>query len=518
MKKTFHLTILLLFCISTTKAQKTIVAEKDSIKIEITPLGEEINSSFNDYAPVITADGEELFFTSVRPVTEKDIKKGKPVKEMVYYSTFDSNTKKWKTAVPLGENINVPGRNNSNIAISPDGQRLLLYRDDARGNGDIFESYSEGKDWTIPKSIAEVINTEFHESSASISSDGRTIYFVSDRKGGKGGRDIWQVSINSLGKWGKPMNLGRVINTPEDEEAVFIHPDGKTLYFSSKGHKSMGGYDIFKSEFDGENWGKPENMGEPINTAEDDLFFVIAASGKIAYYSSNRGGESKNIYEIKFTPISKEKPKAPQVMILKGVVKDMDSNAPIAASLQISDNNTDTVLASLTSNAASGKYLVAIPAGKSFDITVNAPGYLFHTEKIVLSDTATYQEYTKDILLKKIETGTKMVLKNINFETNKTILTPESKYEINKLVKILEQSNSLEIEISGHTDNVGADEYNVNLSQGRAKSVVEFLVTAGIPKERLTFKGYGKSQPIASNDTEEGRRENRRVEFKIIKK
>lgn len=499
-------------------SQNIIVEEKDSIRIEIKALGKEINSDFNDYAPVVTADGEELFFTSVRPFSEKEIKRNRPSMEMVYYSKYDKDAGKWELAKALGEDINIVGRHNSNIAISVDGQRLLLYRDDERGNGDIFESYLKKNNWSEPKSIAKVINSDAHESSASISPDGRTIYFVSDRKGGRGKRDIWQVSINTTGNWGKPINLGRNINTPEDEEAVFIHPDGKTLYFSSKGHKSMGGYDVYKSVFDGEEWSKAENLGSPINTTEDDLFFVMLASGDKAYYASSREGDSKNIYEINFTSIAKEKPKSPNVVILKGLIKDTDSKQPVEATLQISDNNTDTVLAAFNSNNTTGKYLVAIPSGKNLDITVNAEGYLFHTEKISTSDTATYQEIIKNIFLKKIETGTKMVLENINFETNKSVLTEDSKYELNKLVKILQNNATVNVEISGHTDNVGADAYNLKLSEGRAKSVVEFLIDAGISKERLTYKGYGKTQAIADNNTEEGRLQNRRVEFKILKK
>ncbi|MFN3916101.1 MAG: OmpA family protein [Flavobacteriales bacterium] len=504
-------------CIAAQQKQQTlIVVENDSVRIEIELMDNNINSTYDDYAPVITADGLEMFFTSRRPYTEKEIKRKQEGKENIYKSTFDPETKTWSEAVSLEENVNIPGRHNSNIAVSNDGQRLLIYQDDRYGNGDIYESYAKGSKWSDPRSISDKINEESHESSASISPDGRTIYFVSERKGGQGKRDIWMCTKDGNGKWGQPKNLGNVINTKEDEEAVFIHPDGKTLYFSSKGHNSIGGYDIFKSVFNNGKWSKPENIGEPINTKGDDLFFVLAANGQVGYYASSRDGDKKNIYEIRFLPVSKEKQKQPQVTVFKGIVKDEKTGAPIEATIEITDNEKNELLSSFTSNSESGRYLVSLPSGKNYAITVNAPGYVFHSENVTLSDTASYQEIRKDITLKKIEAGTKVVLKNIFFDYNKTSLREESISELNRLLKILNDNPKLKIEISGHTDNRGSDEYNNRLSQGRAKSVVEYLITMGIEMGRLTYKGYGKAQPIASNDTEEGMQENRRVEFKIL--
>ena len=501
-----------------TKTAKKLSVENDSIRVEIFKLDNAINSDFDDFAPVITADGSQMFFTSTRPFTEKEKKKNQEGKERIYVSAYDADSKKWSNAEPMPDNINLPNINVSNIAISNDGQRLLIYQGFDVKQGDIFETVLKGKKWTDAVSLGKEINTEFHESSASISPDGKTIYFVSERKGGIGGRDIWRSKLGMDNKWGPAENLGKTINTMQDEEAVYIHPDGKTLFFSSKGHKSTGGYDIFKSIFDGTKWSKPQNLGAPINTEGDDLFFVMDASGKKAYYSSAKDGGKQDIYEINFIPLKKEADLQPLVTILKGTVKDAQTKQPIEAKIEIIDNEKNEVIATFSSNSETGRYLVSLPSGKNYGINVSAAGYLFHSENFTLSDTASYKEVQKNILLNKADVGTKVVLRNIFFDFGKATLRPESINELNKLKKVMEESPTIKIEISGHTDNVSSDEFNQKLSESRAKAVVEYLVQNGVEKERMTFKGYGKSQPIATNDTEEGRQENRRVEFKITAK
>ena len=496
--------------------KKTPVAKNDSVKIEIVKLDNAINSEFSDYAPVITADGQQMFFTSRRPFTDKEKKKNKEAKENIYVATLKKDGK-WGKAVALPPIVNYPGSHSSNIAISNDGQRLLIYRDYRTGNGDIFECLLKGKEWTAPASLGEPINSEFYETSASISPDGRTIYFVSNRPGGSGGRDIWKCTKSPEGVWGDAKNLGNIINTAEDDEAVYIHPDGKTLYFSSKGHNSKGGYDIYKSEFVKEKWSKPTNLGSPINSINDDFCFVMAANGKTAYYTSASDG-TRNIYQVNFISLKKEAAKEPRVTVLKGTVKDAVNQKPIEAIIEIIDNEKGEVISSLNSNSDDGRYLVSLPSGKNYGIRVNAQGYLFHSENIELADTSTYNEVVKNILLNKMETGTKVVLRNIFFDFGKATLRSESIAELNQLKLVLTDNPSIKIEISGHTDNVSSDEYNLKLSESRAKAVVEHLAGLGIPNERLTYKGYGKNQPLAENSSEEGRQINRRVEFKIVSK
>lgn len=506
------------------QGNKLIITERDTLRIEIERLGDEVNSDFNDYAPVITADGGYMYFTSRRPYSEKEKKKNRESMERIYEAIWDDENNKWQPAEPLPQDVNLDGRNISNVAISNDGQRLLIYQDDKYGNGDIYEAFLSGATWSAPLSLGNAINSDAHESSASISPDGKTIYFVSDRKGGLGGRDIWKASKDKNGVWNEAENLGISINTKEDEEGVFIHPDGRTLYFSSKGHGSLGGYDIYKSELKNGNWTKPVNMGEPINTPENDLFFVLAANGKTGYYATGRNGGVINIYEIRFTPIVKdvEEPVSagPQLTVFKGVIKDCETGLPISAIIEVTDNEKNEVIATYNSNSQTGKYLISLPSGKNYGININAEGFLFSSQSFDLTSDSlsVYNEVVKDVCLDKIKVGTKVVLKNIFFDFNKSTLRSESIAELNRLKRILDDNASMKIEIGGHTDSRGSAEYNKKLSNDRAQSVVNYLIDNGIDTSRLTYKGYGKDQPVATNETEEGRQDNRRVEFKVISK
>ena len=522
MAKKIRLTLIInLLCISLIAQKKPVVkANADTVKITITNLGKTINTPYPEYAPVISADGEMLVFTSRRPVTEKEIKKAKMSMENVYTSNYDAKKKKWTDAVRLSEPVNQEGRHNSAIALSNDGQQMLLYRDDESGNGDIYESHLMGDSWTTPVKLDEPVNSKNHESSASISPDGRTIYFVSNRKGGQGGRDIWMCTFNN-NKWDKVENLGNIVNSTEDEEGVFIHPDGKTLYFSSKGHNSTGGYDIFKTVFENSKWTEPKSMGSNINTIDDDLYFVLAANGQTGFYSSAKQGGlgDKDIYEIHFTPLKMKKEKeaiGPQLTLLKGIITDEDTKAPLEADIEIVDNVKNQTITIIKSNSSSGKYLISLPSGKNYGIIVKVKGYLFHSENVDIPYSAGYQEIVKDVQLKKLEVGKSIVLNNIFYDFDKATLRPESMSELDRLVQLLNENPTLTIELSSHTDNKGTDEYNQKLSQLRAQSVVDFLIGKSINKIRLVAKGYGEMVPVATNDTEEGRQQNRRTEFKIL--
>jgi outer membrane protein OmpA-like peptidoglycan-associated protein/Tol biopolymer transport system component len=512
MKKIFWLFIVCVIVTSYTFAQKKNV---DKAKITIKNLGKEINSSFSDFAPVISADGSTMIFTSRRPVTEKEIAKHKQSMEHVYISQYNEKKKKWSPAVLLSENINVQGRNNSALAISNDGQRILIYRDDENGNGDIWESVLNGKDWAEPEKLSEPINSKKHESSASYSPDGRRIYFVSNRDNGKGGKDIWYCTQDDDGKWGRLENLGESINTKEDEEGVFIHPDGKTLYFSSKGHNSIGNYDIFKSVLENEKWSSPQSLGSPLNTIGDDAFIVYTADGVQGYYASNRTGGmgEEDIYLVK--PITTKKENAPKLTLFKGVVIDKETQDSLESDIEIIDNEKNTTVSKIKSNSSTGKFLISLPSGKNYGINVKKNGYLFYSDNLTIPDTSAYKEIIKTVQLEKIKAGHKIVLKNIFYDFGKSTLKDESKSELEQLVKLMNENVTSKIEISSHTDNKGADEFNLKLSQVRAQSVVDYLISKGVNKDRLVAKGYGESQPIAE-DTDEGRQINRRTEFKIL--
>ncbi len=499
-----------------------LIAQKnDSVSIQIENFGNSVNTSNEEYAPVISADGSLLMFTTKRAsIEKKKSKEPKEILEQIWFSEKDDGSKIWQEAKALPKNINDPKRNISNIALSNDGHKLLLYVDDLTGTGDISECELKGSNWTNPQKMPEPINSAYQESSASYAPDGKTIYFVSDRPGGKGGRDIWFCKQDKDEKWGKAINLGAPVNTSEDEEAVFMHPDGKTLYFSSKRKGGIGGYDIYKTELVKNKWSAPKNIGKPINTEGDDLFFVMEANGIIAYYSSDQKGTigAKDIFKITFNSTNKRKESGPKLALLKGVISDEKTKLPLEANIELVDNEKHEVIAKFKSNSVSGKYLISLPSGKNYGINVIAIGYLFQSENVTLPDSAVYQEITKNVSLKKLEIGTKIVLNNIFFDYDKSTIKAESKSELERLTKLLTENPDLKIEISGHTDNVGSSSYNQKLSESRAKTVVDFLISQGINQDRLVYKGYGLDQPIANNDSEEGRQLNRRTEFKIVGK
>jgi len=515
------------------------------IRVFIDNLGKEVNSQYTDYGPVVSADESVLLFTSRRPNTVGGrIDPGINEYFEDIYISYKMPDGKWSTAMNMGEDVNTDDHD-ANSGLSADGTKFLIYI--GKNNGDLYESELKGDKWSKPIGMNKNINTDkFHESSACYSPDGNAVYFVSDKPGGLGDRDIYISYKDDKGKWGEATNLGPVINTKYGEEGVFIHPDGKTLYFSSQGHKGIGGYDIYKSVYDAstKTWSTPQNIGYPVNTPDDDVFFVVSASGKRGYYTSfnSNGFGEKDLYMITF--LGEEKPmvqynednllasqaapvketivaptveiKEAQLTILKGVITDALTQKPLEATIEIIDNQMNQVIATFLSNSSTGKYLVSLPAGKNYGIAVKKEGYLFHSENFDIPNTAAFQEVTKDVELKNIAVGSKIILKNIFFDFDKATLRPESTNELQRLTKLLNDVPTLKIEISGHTDSKGANDYNLKLSDNRAKAVVDYLVKAGIAANRLTSKGYGEEQPISTNETEEGRQLNRRTEFKII--
>lgn len=516
---------------------------KNPVRVFIDNLGSSINTIYPEYSPIITADESMLFFTSRRENTtggEKDPLDFKYFED-IYLSYSIGGT--WNPVQNPGKPLNTD-THDATVGLSADGQTLLIYK--GENGGDIYECKLDGNEWGKPDRLPKTINTNYHESGASFGPDGRTLYFVSDKSGGFGGNDIYMSKKSAKDKWTEPVNLGNVINTEYDEEGVFMHPDGKTIYFSSKGHKTMGGYDIFKSEFKDGKWSEPENIGYPINTTDDDVFFTISASGLHGYYSSAMpgGNGGQDIYMVTIlgaakpaidntednllasltSPVSETviestvEIKSNQLTLLKGIIVDDKTSDPLSATIELTDNIKNEVIASFQSNSATGKYLVSLPSGVNYGIAVKAEGYLFHSENFDIPASTGFREEVKDIRMKKIEVGNKIVLNNIFFDFDKATLRTESKAELDRLTTMLNDIQTLKIEISGHTDNIGSAAYNKTLSENRAKAVVDYLVKAGILADRLTFKGYGFDQPIATNDTDEGRQQNRRTEFKVVSK
>ena len=515
-------------------------------------LGVTFNSPYPEYAPLVSADEEMIYFTSLRPgaVTEDlDVYSGLSFED-IYYAYRDSIVDTIWHVYNAGEPVNTKGHD-ATSGIAPDESVFYVYRG-ARRQGEIFTSQFDTTGWQKPKRQEESKETGTRvsqEQSISFTFDGKTAYFASDREGGFGGFDIWVMHKDSSGNggWGEPVNLGPEINTPKDEISPFVVPDGKSLFFSSNGHQTMGGLDIFyaqKGKTD-TSWSEPKNLGWPINTVENDAFYRLSATGKTAYYASERMGESLGGYDLyKITYMGEEKGVVTQsedqliayitkpvsesvseaaaeieitpITLLKGFVYDDYTKDPLGADVVMVDNDLQQEIAVFKSNPRTGRFMIQLPAGHNYAITVRRNGYLFHSENFDIPAISEYQEVYKEFPLKNVSVGSRVVLRNIFYEFDKATLLPQSYVELDRLYKLLVDVPTIKIEISGHTDNKGSASYNQGLSERRAKSVVDYLVGRGINIDRLTFIGYGLAQPIATNDTEEGRALNRRTEFKII--
>ena len=513
-------------------------------RIFIDNLGRSINTRFPEYSAFITADESMMVFTACQ-----DNSTGGKMDEQngaYFEDTYVSykNGKEWTPSKNLGPVVNSEDHD-ATAGLSPDGSTMFIYKYKEKDGGDIYVSNLSGTTWSKPEHLNKNINSKAHESSVTLSYDGKKLYFVSDKDGGLGDRDIYISKLDAKNEWGISENVGMPLNTKYAEEGVFIHPDGKTIYFSSKGHKTMGGYDIFKSTFENGKWSEPENLGYPINGPDDDVFFVINGSGHHGYFASSKQGGfgDKDIYKITFlgpekapllanednllasvaAPVSEFKVEkimstGPKLTVLKGVVIDDKTKEPLEAAIELIDNSINQVIATFKSNSVTGKYLVSLPSGKNYGLAVKRDGYLFHSINFDLPVIAEYQEVEININLKKIEVGQSIVLKNIFFDFDKATIRSESANELDRLIKLLTENPTLKIELGSHTDSKGSDDYNQKLSQSRSQSVVTYLIGKGIATDRLVAKGYGETVPVATNDTEAGRQENRRTEFKILSK
>ncbi len=511
---------------------KQLVSNPVSVTIE--NLGPNINSEFPDYGVVVNMDESMLFYTSRRPNTTGGFRN--EADQMFYEDSYWSlrQNGKWLPNKNMGTKINTEGHD-APVGISPDGQLLILYRD--FNGGDLFQSILKGKDWTDPVALPEPINTKYQESSASYSYNGKRLFFVSDRPKGFGGKDIYYTDLQSDGKWGEAINLGARVNTAGDEIAVFCMPDGKTIYFSSNTHLGMGDFDVFRSSYVNDVWSTPENLGYPINNTGSDVFFALSASGKSAYVSSRRteGLGDQDIYVIRYADddrkdsvtianqikddkVNTTNARGTSLTLLSGFVMDEVTKVAIEASLELTDNQTGKVIAAFTSNSLTGKYMISLPSGYNYGMNVNANGYLFHSENFVIEQDQAFKQMELNINLKKVEVGKSIALNNIFFDYDKASLNNESVSELNRLVILLKEYPSIKIQVEGHTDNVGTHEYNQQLSEARAKAVVDYLISKGIDSARLKYMGFGYSKPVADNTEQEGRGKNRRSEFKIIDK
>jgi outer membrane protein OmpA-like peptidoglycan-associated protein len=478
-------------------------------------LGKNINSKYDEYWPSLSADERTMVFTEKLPIDPNNPEVYRNRQEDFYYS--DMVDGKWLPAKTEGPPLNTPG-NEGAQTISADGKLMIFTgcnRQDGYGNCDLYFSKKEGDNWTIPQNLGKPINTNAKETQPSLSSDGKTIYFASNRPGSKGNLDIWKSDVKEDGTWNNPVNLGDSINTTSDDQSPFIHPDNQTLYFSSKGWPGMGGYDLFMSRRINDTlWTKARNLGYPINTNYNEVGMMVNARGTTAYYSSNRFGGFGGDDIYSFDLYKEVRPT--MVSYMKGRVFDAETNAPLNARFELIDLASAKNIMDAWSNS-DGSFLVCIPEGKDYALNVNRKGYLFYSDNFKMTHGDFVQPFVKDVPLKPIKVGEKVVMRNIFFDLESYKLKEESKIELHKLIKLLTENPQMQIEISGHTDKTGRPDFNLKLSANRAKSVTDYLVQKGIDPKRLISKGYGETQPMASNDTEEGRAQNRRTEFKVIK-
>jgi outer membrane protein OmpA-like peptidoglycan-associated protein/tetratricopeptide (TPR) repeat protein len=501
----------------------------------------ELNTEYNDFAPSISTDGGEIVFTSDRPNGNQTNAAGSYDKDIYSSSIYDG---KW--SAPKGvKGVNTPTDDISNN-ISYDGTKMLLHREED-GQFDVFESRLVGADWTSPEKVHfQISSAKANERYASYSPGGWSIYFGRDNANRSNGYDIMFSSMQSkLKKNYMAAQMITSVNSRFNDGPIYIHIDDETMYIASEGEGSLGGYDIFVSKKSHGTWSKPENLGYPINTPYDDFFFAGTANGKYAYIASNReGGKGGyDIYKVTFWGPEKNPVTATEDYLLASVVNPMKDNSieatvdvnkksftvfkgktidaltrkAVEANIEITDNATGKVIETFTTNSATGKFIITLASGKNYGIAVKAEGYLFHSENFDIPTGAADNLVDKIIELKNIAVGSKIALRNIFFDTGKSTLRSESNAELERLVKLMKDVPSLNIEISGHTDNTGSAKLNESLSQDRAQAVVNYLTSKGIAAGRMTAKGYGASKPVATNNTADGRQQNRRTEFEILK-
>ncbi len=501
-------------------------ALKNPVPFNPVNLGAEINTERPEYFPTFTGDGNTILFTRLILDVNARMRGGKQED----FFTANKEDEKWQKAISVSSKINT-FFNEGAPTLSADGNFLIFtscqgvdgYGANRTGKGscDLFYAQRVGNSWTRPRNLGAKINTVHWESQPCFSADGRTLYFIRAIREPRArlnpeNQDIYVAKLQDNGYWTTPKKLSSTINTPRREESVFIHPDGQTLYFGSNGHTGMGGMDLYVSRLqENGEWGKPENLGYPINTKGNENSIVVSPDGKLAYFASDREGGfgSLDLYSFELP----EKAKPIYTTYMKGVVYDEETKAKLNATFQIIDVKTNEVLLTSTSDPITGQFLVNIPTNKQLAINVAKEGYFFYSQAFSFENTKEPQ--LLDIPLNKIKVSDKpFVLENIFFDVAKYNLKQESRAELDKLYELMKKNKTLQIEVGGHTDSDGDADKNQELSEKRAKSVVNYLVMKGIEKSRLKFTGYGETKPRAENNSDKNKALNRRTEVKIIGK
>ena len=476
--------------------------ERAAIKIENG--GDSVNSAFSEYYPTLTIDGSQLIITRrTRGSADEDF--------------FSSVLKegRWRKAVPLFGKINTSYKEGAQ-QITPDGNWMVFSAKDypeGLGSFDIYLAYQTDNGWSERIHAGAVINSEYWESAPCLSPDKRQLYFASDRPGGFGGTDLYVSTRLANGKWTAPQNLGPVINTSGDESCPFMHADNETLYFNSNGHQGYGGTDLFLAKKIDKGFTAPQNLGYPLNTIDDEGSLFVTSDALTGFFASDRA-DSKgglDIYSIQL--YNGIQPNASSWV--EGRIYDSLNGKGISGLVEVVDLQSKVIISEVEADEE-GNYLSILPSGKNYAFNVSKRGYLFFSGRFLMKEVVVQKKFVYNIPLQPLQEGTKMILKNIQFESGKHELLPESFIELDKLLAILKENPRLKVLIVGHTDNIGNDNENLLLSNQRAKIVLNYFTSKGIAVERLTSKGMGAQQPVSDNQTEEGRALNRRTEMIIL--
>jgi len=483
---------------------------------------EGVSTSQDEYLPILSPDNQVALFTRVVKIEgdKNSVVSSARMKEKFMFSD-QSHDGNYSEGEEMPEPFNVQD-NEGGATLTADNNTLfytVCKYDNAKHylNCDIYYSERVNGEWTAIKSVSDKVNLAYAwESQPSISADGRTLYFVSDRQGGFGGYDIYRTIKSETGEWGTPINLGPIINSKGNEKAPYLHPDGKTLYFSSDGWVGLGGYDIFYSRLnENGSWSKPKNIGYPINSPDDEVGFFVSTDGSQGFFASNKlsGKGGWDLYS--FNLYQDARPE--RILFLKGTVRDENTTEPVKARIELKNVETKKI-EEIPLDSNTGNYVAVAPYNNDYVMTVKKADYVYETKYIAKVDSSHPVIRNVDVDIKPIELNQSYRINDIYFGFNKFDLTPESKFVLDQLIEFLSENPVICIQIQGHTDNIGNDADNLKLSDNRARSVYNYLVQKGINATRLTYKGFGKTVPVAGNDTEEGRAKNRRTVFVITKK
>lgn len=483
----------------------------ENSRYNLRPLSDTVNRFVMQYFPVLTADQSELIFT--RRVGYRDIDD----EDLVV--TRKSPSGRWRE--PVGISVNINGTTNEGTCtISADGRRLIFTScagRDTYGSCDLFESNKIGNEWSAPRNLGPGVNSVAWESQPTLAADGRTLYFVSDRRAGLGQRDIWMSTLDDKGQWTKAVNVGRPINSEYDEMSPFIHVNGQSLFFATNALPGFGGYDLYVTERDTSGWTTPRNIGAPINNHDDQFSLFITADGQKAYYSHEETrDDGRSVSKIYEATIPDQDWIQNRSNYVKGVVRDKETKAFLSARIELVDLETNRVISLVESDSLKGDYLMVLTQGAEYALYVTRAGYLFKSLNFNYSEVKNFEPIVVDIELEKIKTGSVVVLNNIFFDTDKYELKEKSTPELQKMLRLLNENPQVRIQVSGHTDNVGASDYNQQLSLKRATSVYQYLIDHGVDRKRVLFQGFGATRPVADNNTEAGRQQNRRIEVAIV--